>query len=383
MDVDPYRMKSLSSLQFRVSRPSFPGTSPTFGPPWRMGVVGRFAIAISLFAGCSKPEPIRHYRVPKPPHRMLAAMLPQGSEAWFFKVSGPRQEVGSQREAFEKFLKSVRLESGSGAKPTWELPAGWKETPGTGERQSTIQIPAGEKPLELTVVRLPVPERSLDDYKLENVNRWRLQIRLGPLTARQLKDESREIQAASGNTITYVDLVGTLSTPRRPMAGMAGMGGMGAGMMPAGEGVGSDPEPLPFEHQTPAGWKPGPTGPLRRLSYRIASEGKSAEVTVINLPAGANDLLSNINRWREQVKLPPVTAAELDKVTQPITMGDVRGSYVELVGAGEESSRETILGVMAVRGDQAWFFKFKGPAALVAQEQGRFESFVKSVRFKS
>jgi hypothetical protein len=356
------------------------------GKSWSAGA--RLVLLLTLIgAGCSKPEPIRRYSVEKPPHRMLAAMLPQGKEAWFLKLSGPRADIARQRDAFESFLKSVQIEAGA-TKPAWKLPDGWKEGNGPGERVATIEVPGSEKSLELTVTKLPIPERNLDDYKLENVNRWRQQIRLGPLTSSQFKNETREIASAGEEKWTVVDLVGTMSPPRRGM----GMGGMGMGMGSMGSGgamgpgspiMGGDEAvagPPPFDHRQPKGWKLGPPKPLRKLTYLVSHEGQAGEVTVISLPAAVNDLLSNVNRWREQVKLPPVDEAGLAKLVQPISLGDSSGSYVELKGTGEGG--ESILGVMAVRGEEAWFFKFKGPSPLIEHEKTRFDEFVKSVRFK-
>lgn len=377
-------MMSFCRFGFRLSVPSdVPRRRPS-------GKVALITVSLLVLGGgligCSRPEPIRRYTIPKPPHGMLAAMLTSGSDAWFFKVSGARPAVAAQREAFETFLKSVQLEAGA-TQPTWQLPAGWQERPASGERVATIAISGTDPPLELTVTRLPLPGQSLDDYKLQNINRWRQQIRLGPLTSRQLPQESRELTTATGAKVTWVDLVGTLAPPRKNPGGMArmGAGGRGADM---GMGTGfpdeaaAAPEELPFEHTAPAGWRIGPPKPLRKLTYLVGEQGESGEVTVISLPADANDLLSNINRWREQVGLPPVTAPQLASTARTLSLGGVSGTYVELIGTGEAPTREAILGVMAVRGSEAWFFKFKGPAALVDREKANFEAFVGSVRFK-
>jgi hypothetical protein len=45
----------------------------------------------------------------QPPQGVLAAMLVREGEAWFFKLSGPKATVEAQREAFDKFLESVRF----------------------------------------------------------------------------------------------------------------------------------------------------------------------------------------------------------------------------------------------------------------------------------
>lgn len=346
-------------------------------------------LALSAVAvGCSEQASIRHYSVAKPPHRMLAAIMQADREAWFFKLSGPRKEVGERQAAFDDFLKTVEVDQ-SAASPTlkWQLPPDWKQLPGNADRYATIEIPGSDKPLELTVTRLPVPAGDWDAYRLQNVNRWRMQVRLGPIEQRQLADELVELSGRAGQTISRVDLVGTLSNSRRPpMAGMAGMGGLGGppgmGQMPPSD-ESEEPQDAggaPFEYQLPEGWQPGGRRPFVRLAFRMGTKDASAEVTVSSLVAASNDLLSNVNRWRGQLQLPPLSAEELSKSVKPISLGGVEGAYVELVG--EDPQRETILGVMAVHGEDAWFFKFKGPGRLAEQEQSRFEAFVKSVRFK-
>jgi hypothetical protein len=40
--------------------------------------------------------------------RLLGAIVPVGSETWFFKLLGPAALVGRERDAFMEFLKSIR-----------------------------------------------------------------------------------------------------------------------------------------------------------------------------------------------------------------------------------------------------------------------------------
>jgi hypothetical protein len=119
---------------------------------------------------------------------------------------------------------------------------------------------------------------------------------------------------------------------------------------------------------------------MRKAAFKVRDGQAEVEITVIDLAAAAGEPLSNINRWREQVKLPAITAADLPKEARPVDFAGVAGMFVESVGPEGESPRETILGVIAVRGDRSWFVKLKGDAALAAREKQRFEAFVKSIR---
>ncbi len=78
----------------------------------------------------------------------------------------------------------------------------------------------GGKPLELSVTALPNTGSNDADYLLVNVNRWRNQLRMPPITAAELPAESTEIKL-DGATATLVNL-----------AGHAKPGGMGGPFFP-------------------------------------------------------------------------------------------------------------------------------------------------------
>lgn len=357
------------------------------------------ALGLLLFAAvssaCSKPAEIRRYQVEKPPHRMLAAIVTREKDAWFFKLTGPRVEVAELADEFRAFLESLRFAEGADAKPEWDLPSGWTLQPGNEQRFATIEIPSEPKPVELSVTRLPVPPMvPADSYQLQNINRWRQQMRLGIILSDQLAEESQGLTTKSGVAVTWVNYVGTMAEPSRGPREMMGRDGMGMeapfaggpGVPPGGApgAGGSAPSaPLPFTHEAPAEWQVLPTSNFRRLAFQVGSksDGTAAEITVINLPAEANDLLANVNRWRGQCELPPWTSEQLAQSAKTVEMGSVQGTYVELAAEKPAGGDKVVLGVIAVHETQAWFFKMIGPRQSVMSEKPRFESFIKSVKF--
>lgn len=208
-------------------------------------------IAVGLATGCGSREQIQSYAVPKeaeapavaadkpaetgePTHRMLAAILPAGGRAWFFKVVGPLVEVEKRAGEIDKFFTGIRL--AEGGHPTWELPAAdWKEVRGGGMRAATIWIPAESDRLELSVI--PLPWRGMPEDLLSNINRWRGQMKLPEANQDQLKEFTREIKAGDA-TITIVDLRGRFEA--------------GAAMMPpfarGAQGQPGQPPQLPPGH---------------------------------------------------------------------------------------------------------------------------------------
>jgi hypothetical protein len=149
--------------------------------------------SLLLLPGCGKPPQIATYTVEKDvPDRMLAAILVQEDAFWFFKLTGPREELAQKKDAFEGFLKSVELTDEG---PKWELPDGWEvdDKPIQG-RFATIKVPLKSKPAELTVSVLGQPQQSTrEQFLAANINRWRGQMGQANLSLRDL------------NTMTQVD----------------------------------------------------------------------------------------------------------------------------------------------------------------------------------
>ena len=108
---------------------------------------------------------------------MLAAVLPDGDRAWFFKVTGPIAEIDSRADEIGEFFASVRLAPGK-PHPDWQLARRLAGAARLGMRAATLLIPAGAKPLELSVTVLPWAGGP--EAMLSNVNRWRGQMQLAP-----------------------------------------------------------------------------------------------------------------------------------------------------------------------------------------------------------
>jgi hypothetical protein len=195
-------------------------------PAFRL-FVSLAATGTLLVVGCGKTEQIEHYTVAKPEpiglpadvapaaeqppgeptDRTLAAIVPHGEQGWFFKITGSKDAVTAQSDAFTTFVKSVHFADDD--KPQWTAPEDWQRQPGGSIRFATLVIPVeAGKPLELSVTALPKPPGDDENYALVNINRWRGQLKLPPIELDQLGAESKTIEL-DGATATLVDLLGT------------------------------------------------------------------------------------------------------------------------------------------------------------------------------
>ncbi len=136
-------------------------------------------------------------------------------------------------------------------------------------------------------------------------------------------------------------------------------------------------------YSIPEGWKENPKrDAMLQAALQVTEGGATADVTISAFPGPAGGLLANINRWRSQIGLGPVTEEQLKKDAKRIEIAGADGVFVEMVGPeAAGAQREATLGVVHVHNDKTWFVKMRGPADLVMKQKAKFESFVRSVRF--
>ncbi|MFQ5598958.1 MAG: hypothetical protein ACE5G2_00230 [Candidatus Krumholzibacteriia bacterium] len=164
--------------------------------------------------------------------QVLSAILAAEERVWFFLIMGPPERVAPHAAEFEQFVSSIRLPPSSApdpadvaglppghppvqdapadvpasgadtAKPTWTLPPGWQEQPGTSRfRVATFRVTGAGHTAEVAVTRFPGDVGGL----LANVNRWRDQVGLAPVRA--LEEQPIDHLEIDGNPAGLLDLI--------------------------------------------------------------------------------------------------------------------------------------------------------------------------------
>jgi hypothetical protein len=132
----------------------------------------------------------------------------------------------------------------------------------------------------------------------------------------------------------------------------------------------------------PAGWEEAPRGEMRRASFKIAGEnGKLADVSVIQLPGIAGGDINNVNRWRGQVGLSPVSENELAKLAEKVSVGGLDGTLFDLSGTAASGDTTRVLAAILHRKDAVWFLKMTGDDELGVKQKPAFIDFLKSLKF--
>ncbi len=103
--------------------------------------------------------------------------------------------------------------------------------------------------------------------------------------------------------------------------------------------------------------------------------GAKAEASVASIPGEGGGLLANVNRWRKQIGLGPIEAAELPKQTSTLDAG---GSKASVLDVTSEDKQKRLVAVSVPGGGSTTFYKLMGDEAVVAKEKEAFLRFVQS-----
>jgi hypothetical protein len=169
--------------------------------------------------------------------RILGAIVNVEGDAWFYKLRGNAALAAKEKEAFVKWVASVKLvepaakETAAATTPApaqtapppaqaapsappaavrpkrmdWQVPAAWTEAAGSTMRYATFHLSGqdGAK-AELAVTSFPGDVGG----DLDNVNRWRAQVGLPPVKADELPALVQKV-AAGDKEFSLIDASGT------------------------------------------------------------------------------------------------------------------------------------------------------------------------------
>ena len=379
-EITRYNVKKLSPVERKAPAETSDGSTPKTRAEDQPGNIS--FIGDPLPDG-STPETPATDQGPPDRDRMLAAIVPHGKMAWFFKVIGPRDAVAAKMEDFLKLIRSLTFAGGEDSQPEWVLPEGWTSEKGNGIRFATLRVKSEDEVLETTVIRLSAPDPHSGEYVLSNVNRWCEQLGLPPRTKTDLAAEEQPKNAeirqfeAAGTMVTLVNLVG------RPKSDGMGAAPFAGGIRP----LTTVPEQPRAEADSgrptwtvPESWKETKGNQFSLAAFAVQEGDKLVKTTV---SAAGGDLLANVNRWRGQLQLDSWSKEELANAAKTLSVDGVEAPFVELIGQDVRTGEPSCtLGVIVPRGDRSWFFKLTGDVGLARREKANFEKFVQSVKFK-
>lgn len=150
---------------------------------------------------------------------------------------------------------------------------------------------------------------------------------------------------------------------------------------------GTPAAPAQVRWTLPPQWVEQPAGGMRVGSFTVTGQnGAKADISIIPIQGKTGGELDNVNRWRGQVGLPPVAAADLPKLTENVVIGSVKAHLFDMVGekpgdAGPK--KERAIAALLESSGTTWYFKITGEDSLVTAQKPAFVQFLKSLSFAS
>ena len=138
----------------------------------------------------------------------------------------------------------------------------------------------------------------------------------------------------------------------------------------------------------PDGWRRQPgQREMRVATFEADAGGRSVEIAVSAFPDRAGGLLANVNRWRGQINLDPISQQDLAGALVPFSNQGVRGHTLDFAGLAPDSgdrSPERILGAIIDDGvGMTWFVKAKDEPSVLEPLKGEIDQFARSFRIKA
>ena len=368
-----------------------------------------FAALILLTTACRRAE-VTSYRAPKEKESETAGVA-AGDAA-----TAPLAPPG---------MAGTPVATAGGPGLEWTAPAEWTAKPASAMRKGSYSIPgAGGSEADFSITAFPGDVGG----ELANVNRWRGQLQLPPLADADVatavtRVEHGGLQFAvvdfvaadpanaqrilgaivpfAGSTWffkiigpdavvakakpAFLDFLNTVhasakaataapaasASPAAPSP-MAPPSGMAGASVPTAAGPG-------LVWAAPANWRPKPASAMRKGSFEVPGDtGEAGDLSITAFPGDVGGELANVNRWRNQVQLPPVAEGELGATVTRVTQNNLAFAIVDFTGPGANS--QGILGAMVPFEGATWFIKLAGPAPLLAKEKQAFLEFLKTVK---
>jgi len=130
----------------------------------------------------------------------------------------------------------------------------------------------------------------------------------------------------------------------------------------------------------PRGWTESRGGGGMRYATLVAPIQGKVDVSVTVLAGDAGGELANVNRWRNQIGLPPLDGAALERARKPV---GAKLGPVALYDFTSEAAprRRVVAGYTQVEGN-TWFVKMSGDEGPVGEARKDFVRIVESLRLE-
>jgi hypothetical protein len=135
----------------------------------------------------------------------------------------------------------------------------------------------------------------------------------------------------------------------------------------------------------PSGWQQLPPSEFLIAKFLIQNGDGQAEINVSSLAGEGGGLLANVNRWRGQLGLPPVTQEDdFSKMVSPLDVMNGQAQIVDMSGTDAKTGKlARLVGAVVPQNGQTWFYKLMGDEVVVEQQKDAFIKFIQSANYSN
>lgn len=357
--------------------------------------VAHISIVVAALVACDNKSEIKVYRVSKAPLE---------------------ESDTDQQSAMPANAPSPSMPGGMGMAPTTSTasvptPPNWQPQPLSQMRQASFLVKGDKGAVaDISFVSLGSSAGNV----LENVNRWLSQIGQPPISEDNLNQIAEHLTTSIGD-VTVVDLAGLPNgadpaKDGRIIAGMTSTGGSTLFFKIRGNDALTESQKADFikwvaavcntqsgskspetasgappmenssnpkiKWQVPSGWSEVPPSSMRYASFSAGASDNKVDISVVTFPGEGGSDADNVNRWRQQIGLPPMSPTAVATQVAPLKSDDATFSTVDIAGTNART-----LAAWTRRDGHVWFFKATGPGVAMEKEKPNFVKFVQSIRF--
>lgn len=142
-------------------------------------------------------------------------------------------------------------------------------------------------------------------------------------------------------------------------------------------------DPTKVKWATPSGWVTGTGSSMRLVTYDVPG---GAQIWVTPLAGGAGGLRANLDRWRKEMSLDPLTDEEFAALPNLRILGvetpwvDLKGTYAGMGGPTNlPAGSARVLAAACALPDALVTVKMVGPADVLEREISNFQAFCESL----
>ena len=343
----------------------------------------------------SSPPMIGASKIPLQDRRILGAVIPDANNVYFVKATDRIARVASAELAFRSIVERFAIDPGTGS-PKFDLPTGWSlklldnanAGIGLAEMIAEINFEAIGGPMRFTVSKYdrPTERDAWEDYLLSQINRWRGQLELAPISVSDLQNELPIIPRDGAALPAYIfdekgaeagtspSNVQPPTIPSEPSVNQT------QSIQP------STKSSLKLVYDIPVGWELQAARPYREATFKVTKEAKEGEVTV---STAKDSPAQNAAMWIGQV-MPnndPTTYEALAKKTvdeaEPIQAGTKAAKLYSIRASDQPDARSLLVVAIPMGNDgMSIFVKLNCELRMMEEVKSTFLSFVNSLRWE-